>query len=133
MVWNYRLKNSRKSLYMRQARENKVEDEKGYQGWANYETWCAKLWIDNSEGDYNYWREAAEEEIDAATESMEDGDSPGDMAREASYQLSKILEDELAIPVGLPDSDMYADLMSHAVGMVDWYEIASAMIEDAKE
>ena len=32
-----------------------------YQGWENYETWNAKLWIDNDFGEYTYWTEEAEE------------------------------------------------------------------------
>lgn len=28
-----------------------------YNGWSNYETWNVKLWIDNEEGSYDYWRE----------------------------------------------------------------------------
>ncbi len=32
-----------------------MSDEKGYNGWSNYETWNVKLWMDNDEGSYNYW------------------------------------------------------------------------------
>ena len=35
--------------------------KKEYNGWHNYETWLVKLWIDNEEGSYNYWREVAQE------------------------------------------------------------------------
>lgn len=28
--------------------------EKNYNGWANYETWLVKLWIDNEEGSSSY-------------------------------------------------------------------------------
>ena len=32
-----------------------------YNGWTNYETWAVKLWIDNDEGTYTYWRERTRE------------------------------------------------------------------------
>ena len=31
-----------------------------YNGWKNYETWAAALWIDNDSSSYDYWLEAAE-------------------------------------------------------------------------
>ena len=34
-----------------------TEDEKGYNGWKNYETWLVALWIDNEQSSYSYARE----------------------------------------------------------------------------
>lgn len=36
-----------------------------YNGYTNYPTWNVKLWIDNEEGSYNYWHDAAREAEDA--------------------------------------------------------------------
>jgi len=36
-----------------------AQDHK-YNGWTNYETWAVKLWMDNEEPSYRYWRERAE-------------------------------------------------------------------------
>lgn len=35
------------------------KDEKGYNGWENYETWATKLWLDNSADIYDMVREWA--------------------------------------------------------------------------
>jgi hypothetical protein len=36
-------------------------DEKGYNGWTNYETWSVALLINNERGSQSYWEEVAEE------------------------------------------------------------------------
>ncbi len=120
------------------------KDEQGYNGYSNYETWVVKLWLDNSEGDYNYWREAAEEAISQAGDDAEDNSEDTDkeptpeeikaVLDNAAYHLALRLEEELvANAEGVPQGNMYADLLGRALGRVDWQEIASAMVEDAKE
>ena len=37
------------------------KEEQKYNGWTNYETWAIKLWMDNDEGEYEYWQETAKE------------------------------------------------------------------------
>lgn len=83
-----------------------------YEGWKNYETWCVKLWIDNEQGAYEYWREQTRE-------------VGADGASTLARQLKGEFEDMA------PELDgMWADLMSAALSEVDWYEIAEAMIGD---
>jgi hypothetical protein len=97
-----------------------------YNGWRNYETWVVvKLWIDNEEGDYRYWREATQEAIAAQDED----ETPEERGRNAAYELSKRLKAE--INESAPEmSGMFADLLNSAIQEVDFEEIASAMIEN---
>ena len=95
-----------------------------YNGWTNYETWNVKLWLDNDEGSYLYWRERAEERY-AEGKEAEDMDH-------ATYELSNELQashEENAPEV----SGTYADLLGAALSEVNWYEIAESLMEDAKE
>lgn len=94
-----------------------------YNGWSNYQTWNVKLWIDNEEGSYNYWREAAQECWDATDEDSDDRES------EAQYSLAKRLESEYR--ESMPDvRGTWSDLLGSALSAVDWHEIAAAMIEE---
>ena len=34
-------------------------ETKRYNGWANYETWIVKLWLDNEETSYRFWGDMA--------------------------------------------------------------------------
>lgn len=38
-------------------------EDKRYNGWVNYETWLVNLWIDNDQGEHEYWQEQTEAEI----------------------------------------------------------------------
>jgi len=88
-----------------------------YNGWTNYETWCAALWMDQ-EGDH--WRERAEE----AVREYVDYD-------EARYQLSEEMSsfyDEFMPTV----SGMYADLLGAAMSSINWSEISKHYLDDVE-
>lgn len=93
--------------------------EKGYQGWKNYETWNAALWIDNEQ----YYHER----------SME-------LAREISdkYQLADALkemfEDEwLGDTIESLGGTPAGDLLNGALEEISWSEIAEVKLETVRE
>jgi hypothetical protein len=89
-----------------------------YNGWSNYETWNVKLWIDNEEGSYNYWRE----QVRDSWERHHDKEAT---VYEISKQLKSEHEDNTPTVTGV-----YADLLNAALSEVNWYEIAEAMVND---
>jgi hypothetical protein len=91
-----------------------------YNGWTNYETWAAKLWIDNEEVSYRYWKAQAEE--------CAKTDAP-------AWDLAIRLRDETRekAPKSHLMPGLYGDLLMTALDRVNWNEIAESMIEDAKE
>lgn len=100
--------------------------EKTYNGWTNYETWCVKLWLDNEEGDYRYWRGRAQEIWD-------DSEPSGRWTRDeaAAFALADALKEELseANPLG-DQASLWSDLLGAALSEVNWDEMARAYIED---
>jgi hypothetical protein len=95
-----------------------------YNGWTNYETWCVNLWIDNSQGDQEYWRDRAawclKHQPDAGC---------------AIHELSETLKEEFdeKYDEQKPDNGILADLLRAALSEVNWWEIAQHHIEAVLE
>lgn len=94
--------------------------DKTYNGWTNWETWNANLWIDND------WRLSE-------SYAMQAGDLLGSYdADEATYRLAKIIEadfDEF-----MPEVDgFFADVLNMAMREVDWYSIARHYVDEMQE
>ena len=86
-----------------------MSENRTYNGWTNYETWNVKLWMDNDEGEYNYWQERAE------------------YNRDDVYDLSQELKSYYQ--EGMPEvNGMWADLLQASLNSVNWYEIAESLI-----
>lgn len=102
-------------------------DDKGYNGWTNYETWAMALWIDNDQGSYEYASDAARNEAEYAADNPETYLTTDELAR---YNLANTLKvwQEDSMP-GLPAS-VWADLLRSAFESIDWYEIATNYLSE---
>ncbi len=80
---------------------------KTYNGWSNYETWVANMWLNNDESSYRFLQDIVQEE---GAPDYEKADWLESLLR---YQL----DDEIDVPC------MWQDLLRHAFGQVDWLEI----------
>jgi len=96
-----------------------------YEGWANYETWAVNLWLSNDEGSYNYICELADESL-----TKTKADKHHTHKENAGLALSNLIKD--FVEDSKPDqqkSSVYTDLLTHALGCVDYYEIAKAWLD----
>lgn len=98
---------------------------KEYNGWTNYETWAAKLWMDNDQGSYLHWKEAAQDAWDNAT-----ADKICTREERARFNLADALKQQHEDDAPDLGSSVWADLLNAALSEINWDEIARAMIED---
>lgn len=93
---------------------------KEYNGWTNYETWLVKLWMDNDQGSYEYWRE----------QSRSVSPNLAGRVSNLANQLKAEHEDYAAEKIG--DNGWLCDLVGAALGEVNWHEIAESLIDDTE-
>lgn len=101
-----------------------------YNGYTNYETWAVKLWLDNEEPTYRYWRERTREVYRRSTPGgLITSFTRDDNARMA---LAEALKDEHG--EALPKLQGFAsDLLNAAFGEVDWHDIARSLLDSHHE
>ena len=100
-------------------------EDKKYNGWTNYETWCVNLWMSNDQGSDEYYREMAEE-----TYKQSSADGSFTRAERATLDLMRRLKDEFEEAQPELGCSMWSDLLNAAMSEVNWYEIASHYIAD---
>ena len=92
-------------------------------GWKNYETWAANLWLTNVETDYKYWMMEARAALEEANGDKE----------HAAYTLADRMKKQVEDSKPRLPSSLYADLLTNALQNIDYQEVAAAFIEECKE
>lgn len=115
-----------------------TEDTK-YNGWTNYETWCAALWIDNEPAWYEQAREIAQNEIrDGGLSTYNEHKSMPNSARflpgstTVGGNLQAMIEEyiECIDENEVLSSGFIADMFNAAMSEIDWREIGEHYISD---
>jgi hypothetical protein len=96
-----------------------------YNGWTNYETWAVKLWMDNDEGSYTYYREEA---LRLSKDAY-----PDRTAHDLANSIKESHENYLDDTVVMAKFGVFADLLTAALSSVNWHEIAKSLLEDIEE
>jgi hypothetical protein len=107
-----------------------MSEDRTYNGWTNYETWCVALWLDNEQGSYHYWREQAEEHWKNAPSCEQVRKGIWTREEAAKFNLADQLRDEIRENAPLQEASMYSDLLTSALDEVNWNEIAGNWLED---
>lgn len=109
-----------------------MKDEKGYNGWSNYETWCAHLWLTNEQASDAYWRDRAAFAWDDAGVNGKENSPHLTRSECARFTLADTLKSEIeaAAEAALPDSGLATDLLNAAVSEINWDELADAFLDE---
>lgn len=95
-----------------------------YNGWHNYETWNANLWMDENR---SYWDEIAT----GICKITEDED---DATNELGDAMETSCEEQLeALQEHIGGANMFMDILNSGVHCINWREIAKHYVEAAKE
>lgn len=99
-----------------------------YNGYTNFETWLVALWMDNNKPSQEEWQEEARAALETAREDLESvSDVPFDEERvrsDAAYILARLMKDSIGSEERPELPGLYGDLLSSALSVVNWYEIA---------
>lgn len=102
-----------------------------YNGWQNYETWLVNVWIDNIQGEQEYWHEAAREVYGQITVS-------GHIftrAEHAAFELAERMRDAFdeACEGQCTTPGVFSDLLNAALSSVNWDQLAKHLIGAVQE
>jgi len=114
----------------RQRKMEKQNEETGYNGWTNYETWAVNLWVDNEQWSYLYWREQAARHRLQAEDSYQVREGLWTKEEATRFNLADQLLEEITDASPLQEASMYSDLLSGALAEVNWVEIADHWLSE---
>ena len=100
-----------------------------YNGWANYETWNWKLWMDNDAGSYEYWRERSFQAYREAEPQFDWETKESAAVSLLAAEIEQYCED-MAEQFMADQSGPLADILNAGIGRIEWREIARSLIDD---
>ena len=100
-----------------------------YNGYANYETWLVKVWIDNDQGNVEYWVEQAQDLYVNHAEDTKYFTKREEAIILLSESMKEYYEDRM--PEGDDIGGLWADLLHSALSDVVWIELSGMIMEQA--
>jgi len=89
-----------------------MSDDKGYNGWSNYESWLVGLWLSNDQSSFDWCRHIVRHSKDLY--------AAGDEMKDFVDELNP-LRDQATI---------FSDLLNAALSEVDWKDVAEQFCND---
>lgn len=103
-----------------------METDSTYNGWSNYETWCANLWLSNEPG----VSERITWELQDVISSHEMDYHKGEQALESFVTGEVLAPDEGDSMLAEGVNGMASDLLTASIQRIDWREIATAWMDE---
>lgn len=107
--------------------EHNAMNTNEYNGWTNYETWLANIWLSNDQWTVDFLADTWNDQLmpDAIEQELSDADLVELMAHLVSNTLEELTETGTG-------ASLASDLINAALGEVNTREIAHALIEWGK-
>lgn len=105
-------------------------NENGYQGYKNYQTWNVALHIDNDRNASHYWQERAEELKGQAGGFDQVCHGVWTEQEAVRFTLANEIEADMRAHPLADTAAMYSDILTHAMGQVDWQEVADSILDE---
>jgi erythromycin esterase-like protein len=102
-----------------------------YNGYSSYETWLVAVWIDNDQGNIDYIVDRAEEIYNDAQEQKYFTKQEEAVILLAEWMKDFYEENMVADTDGL--GGLWIDMLTGALGSVDWHELAKKYMDQALE
>lgn len=107
-----------------------MTSKQGYNGFRNYETWTVSLWMSNDRASYGYFRGLAQAACAFKQQAADDLAEFDSVAIQLSDALKREFEEQSPVR---NHTTVYADLMNAALSEVDWFELATDLLDSIKE
>jgi hypothetical protein len=101
-----------------------------HNGYRNYETWIVKVWIDNDQGQHDYWIEVARH-LDQTTEPSKFLTAQQEAERRLEEALKAAHWDGFERAESVMLTGVFMDLLKSSLEEVDWKELSETIMEEA--
>lgn len=101
-----------------------------YNGYENYPTWAVALWLDNSEADQNRAYSLAKQAQEEAPTDPRVTQEIWTEQEATRFLLADYIKHDVEAFMPELAASLYSDLLTHAVGQVNWQEIADCFLAD---
>jgi hypothetical protein len=105
-------------------------EERGFNGWSNYETWAVALWMDNNEADYRQLRYLARRIYRDARIQHRKGQCDDPIVQTARIEIAKCLEHRVYEETIHSIQCLTMDLLNSSLDKIDWQELAESLLDE---
>ena len=108
-----------------------LREDRAFNGWSSYESWCLHVWLTGDENTYSYCLDLARDCVEEAgcCSQVRDGIWTEEQARRflLADRLKSHIDDQNPLN---ENASLFSDLAGAALDEVDWTEVADALLSD---
>ena len=108
-----------------------LRENRTYNGWDRYETWCAYTWLTNDERTYRHCRGLAHDAVAVAPICSQVHQRIWTVAEARRFLLADSLKAFVEDKNVLAETaSLYSDLLDSAISEINWHDLADAFLDE---